>query len=151
MLGLECNEPEYYADMLAHPFEGDRTIDDFSMSWLRLIALPFLDLAPLRSPVTDLYDAGGALSWMPDEIFWILTNSVYWIFWLNLMLGLTNVLPAVPLDGGYLFKDGIDYALARASKESTKEQREKTAGKLTIALAFLVLFLILWQLIGPAF
>ena len=151
MLGLECRESEYYADMLAHPFEGDSNIGDFSMSWLRLIALPFLDLAPLRSPVTDLYDPGGALSWMPDDAFWILTNSVYWIFWLNLMLGLTNVLPAVPLDGGYLFRDGIDYALARASKDSTKEQRVRVAGKLTLALALLVLFLILWQLIGPAF
>lgn len=151
MLGLECRDPEYYADMLAHPFRGDSSIGDFSMSWLRLIALPFLDLAPLRSPVTDLYDAGGALSWLPDDAFWILTNSVYWIFWLNLMLGLTNVLPAVPLDGGYLFKDSVDYVLERANKESTKEQRDKTAGSLTLALAVLVLFLILWQLIGPAF
>jgi membrane-associated protease RseP (regulator of RpoE activity) len=151
MLGLECREPEYYADLLAHPFRGDSTIGDFSMSWLRLIALPFLDLAPLRSPVTDLYDPGGAFAWMPDEVFWILTNSVYWIFWLNLMLGLTNVLPAVPLDGGYLFRDGIDYALSRASKDSTKEQREKVTGRLTLALALLVLFLIMWQLIGPRF
>lgn len=151
MLGLECREPEYYADLLAHPFRGDSTIGDFSMSWLRLIALPFLDLAPLRSPVTDLYDPGGAFSWLPDDAFWILTNSVYWIFWLNLMLGLTNVLPAVPLDGGYLFRDGMDYALSRVSKDSTKEQREKTTGRLTLALALLVLFLILWQLIGPAF
>ncbi|UCE91867.1 MAG: site-2 protease family protein [Methanobacteriota archaeon] len=151
MLGLESRNPEYYADMLARPFQGDRTIGDFSMSWLRLIALPFLDLAPLRSPVTDLYEAGGALSWIPDDVFWILTNSVYWIFWLNLMLGLTNVLPAVPLDGGYLFRDGMDYVLARASKESTKEQRDRVTSSLTLALAFLVLFLILWQLIGPAF
>ena len=151
MLGLECREPEYYADMLAHPFSGDDSIGDFSMSWLRLIALPFLDLAPLRSPVTDLYDAGGAFSWLPDDAFWILTNSIYWIFWLNLMLGLTNVLPAVPLDGGYLFRDGIDYVLWRKNKKSTKEQRDKTAGTLTIALALLVLSLILWQLIGPIF
>jgi len=149
MLGLDAREPDHYAQLLAHPFRGDESVDDVSMSWLRLIALPFLDLAPLRSPVTDLYEPGGGLSWMPDGAFWILTNSLYWIFWINLMLGLTNVLPAVPLDGGYIFRDGMDYALTRVKKGSTKEQREKITGSIAMYLALLVLFLIMWQLIGP--
>ena len=89
------------------------------------------------------------MAWLPDDVFWILTNSLYWIFWINLMLGLTNVLPAVPLDGGYIFKDGMDYMLTRLRKDSTKEQRDKTTGSVTLFLALLVLFLIMWQLIGP--
>ena len=151
MLGADCRDPDYYAATLAHPFSGDRSIGDFSMSWLRLIALPFLELAPLRSPVTDLYQPAGAFDWMPDGAFWMLTNAVYWIFWLNLMLGLTNVLPAVPLDGGYLFRDGMDYLLTKVKRNSTREEREKLVGSLTMALALLVLSLILWQLIGPRF
>ncbi|UCE44757.1 MAG: site-2 protease family protein [Methanobacteriota archaeon] len=149
MLGIDVREPDHYANQLAHPFRGDRSIGDFSMSWLRLIALPFLDLAPLRSPVTDLYEPGGGLAWLPDEVFWVLTNSLYWIFWINLMLGLTNVLPAVPLDGGYIFRDGMDYTLSKLNKNSTKEQRDRTTASVTMFLALLVLFLILWQLIGP--
>ncbi|UCE81028.1 MAG: site-2 protease family protein [Methanobacteriota archaeon] len=149
MLGLDVKATDHYASQLAQPFSGDRSIGDVSMSWLRLIALPFLDLAPLRSPVTDLYEPGGSLSWLPDGAFWILTNSLYWIFWINLMLGLTNVLPAVPLDGGYIFRDGMDFILAKLNKKSTKEQREKTTGSVTMFLALLVLFLIMWQLIGP--
>lgn len=151
MLGADCRAPDHTANLLAHPFSDDRSIGDFSMSWLRLIALPFLDLAPLRSPVTDLYQPAGAFDWMPDSAFWMLTNAIYWIFWLNLMLGLTNVLPAVPLDGGYLFRDGMDYVLTKVNRNSTKEEREKLVGSLTLALALLVLFLILWQLVGPAF
>ena len=151
MLGADCRDPEYYASTLAHPFSDDRSIGDFSMSWLRLIALPFLELAPLRSPVTDLYQPAGAFDWMPDSAFWMLTNAVYWIFWLNLMLGLTNVLPAVPLDGGYIFRDGMDYLLTKVNRHSTKEDRERLVGSLTMALALLVLSLILWQLIGPRF
>ncbi|MDH3364766.1 MAG: site-2 protease family protein [Thermoplasmata archaeon] len=149
MLGLDAREPDHYAQLLAHPFRGDRSFGDVSMSWLRLIALPFLDLAPLRSPVTDLYEPGGSLSWMPDSAFWILTNCLYWVFWINLMLGLTNVLPAVPLDGGYIFRDGMDYALTKVRRSSTKEQREKITGSIAMYLALLVLFLIMWQLIGP--
>lgn len=148
-LGFNLRDADYYASMLAHPFEGDNNLDDFSRSWLRLIALPFLDLAPVRSPVTDLYETSGSLSWMPGEVFWILTNCLYWIFWLNLMIGLTNVLPAVPLDGGYLFRDAFDYLVSKVRSGYTKEQREKVVGTITLAFALMVLFLIVWQLVGP--
>lgn len=150
-LGIDDRNATYYSDVLAHPFKGDKSIGDVSTSWLRLIALPFLDLAPLRSPVTDIYEPSGALAWMPAPAFWIITNSFYWIFWLNLMIGLTNVLPAVPLDGGYIFKDGIDYLLGRTGKTYTKEQKDRIVSAVTMTLALVVLGLILWQLVGPAF
>ncbi|OGS43664.1 MAG: hypothetical protein A3K76_04400 [Euryarchaeota archaeon RBG_13_57_23] len=150
-LGIEAVDVSYYSSTLASPFEGDRNLDDFSRSWLRLIALPFLDLAPIRSPVTDLYTPSGYLEWMPDSVFWLLANSLYWIFWLNLMVGLTNVLPAVPLDGGYIFRDGISYLLDKSGRKYTKEQKDRITGSIAISLALVVLFLILWQLVGPAF
>ncbi len=149
-LGVDARDTDFYAAFLGNPFEGDRSLGDFSMSWLRLLALPFLDLAPMRSPVTDLYEPSGSLAWMPDSVFWLLANSLYWIFWLNLMVGLTNVLPAVPLDGGYLFRDLVDYLLSKTGKAYTPEQRDRIVGSLTLFLAFVVLGLILWQLIGPA-
>ena len=148
-LGLNLRYADHYSSMLAHPFEDDSSLDDFSMSWLRLIALPFLELAPVRSPVTDLYEPSGSMAWMPDGAFWVIANSLYWIFWLNLMIGLTNVLPAVPLDGGYLFRDAFDYVVSRLRKGYTQEQRDKVVGAITLAFALSVLFLILWQLVGP--
>ncbi|HEX9907041.1 MAG TPA: site-2 protease family protein [Thermoplasmata archaeon] len=150
-LGIDAADISYYSDILASPFEGDRNLDDFSRSWLRLIALPFLDLAPIRSPVTDLYTPSGYLEWMPESVFWLLANSFYWIFWLNLMVGLTNVLPAVPLDGGYIFRDGISYILDKTGRKYSDEQKERITGSVAISLALLVLFLIVWQLVGPSF
>ncbi len=149
-LGIDDRNATYYSNVLAHPFRGDKNLGDFSTSWLRLIALPFLDLAPLRSPVTDIYEPSGSLAWMPDTVFWLITNSLYWIFWLNLMVGLTNVLPAVPLDGGYIFRDAIDYLLSRSGRSYTKEQKDRIVSAVTMSLALLVLGLILWQLVGPA-
>ena len=149
-LGLRTEDADYYTAILSRPFEGDNDLSDFSRSWLRLIALPFLDLAPVRSPVTDLYEPAGGLAWMPDSAFWLVTNSLYWIFWLNLMIGLTNVLPAVPLDGGYIFRDGLDYLVDRKGTKYTKEKRDQLVGTISIALALTVLALILWQLVGPS-
>jgi membrane-associated protease RseP (regulator of RpoE activity) len=88
---------------------------------------------------------------MPDSVFWLLANSLYWVFWLNLMIGLTNVMPAVPLDGGYIFRDLIDWVLSKTGKTYSKEQKERIVGSVTIGIALFVLSLILWQLIGPAF
>ena len=149
-MGIDDRNATYYSSLLAHPFKGDKSFGDFSTSWLRLIALPFLDLAPLRTPVTDIYEPAGALAWMPAPAFWLITNSIYWIFWLNLMVGLTNVLPAVPLDGGYIFRDGIDYLLSRSRRTYTKEQKDRIVSAVTMSLALIVLGLILWQLVGPA-
>lgn len=149
-LGLDTSNVTFYRDLLASPFEGDRDLHDFSRSWLRLIALPFLDLAPVHSPITDLYEPSGSLAWMPDTLFWLVANSLYWIFWINLMLGLTNVLPMVPLDGGYVFSDAFGYLLGRAAKGATKEKIEQWAGQVVTALSLLVFGLILWQIVGPA-
>jgi len=149
-LGMQVENASYYQETLTNPFIGDKSFTDNSFSALRLIALPFLHLAPLGSPVTEIYHPAHALSWMPDSAFWILANSLYWIFWLNLMVGLTNVLPAVPLDGGYLFRDFMDYLLSKTGRTYTKEQRDKIVGNVVLALALVVLGLILWQLVGPA-
>jgi len=86
---------------------------------------------------------------MPAPLFWILVNALYWLFWLNLMLGATNALPAVPLDGGYIFKDGIESLVSRLRKGITVEARDRIVRGLSYTFAFLILALVLWQLIGP--
>lgn len=59
-------------------------------------------------------------------------------------------LPAVPLDGGYIFRDFIDYLLSKTGKTYTKEQRDGIVGAVVLAFALLVLGLIAWQIVGPS-
>jgi membrane-associated protease RseP (regulator of RpoE activity) len=99
--------------------------------------------------MTDLYTVEGPLSVQPAPLFWFSADLLYWLFWLNLMVGLTNALPAGPLDGGYIFKDGLDGLLTRINRGMAQEQREKVVRKITFSLSFFILFLILWQVIGP--
>ncbi len=74
---------------------------------------------------------------------------MYWLFWLNLMVGLTNALPAVPLDGGYIFKDSLDGIIAKVRRKLNEQERERYVRVISLSIAFFVLFLFLWQLIGP--
>jgi membrane-associated protease RseP (regulator of RpoE activity) len=34
-----------------------------------------------------------------------LTNLFFWLMWVNILLGFTNLIPMVPFDGGHMFRD----------------------------------------------
>lgn len=134
--------------MLAHPFWGDRDADDFIRSSLSYTSLPLSGIVPVEGKMSEIYSFG-ALDFLPPQAFWILANSFYWIFWLNLMVGITNALPAVPLDGGYIFRDGIGWMIERLRKGMSRDKVDNMASGISTAMALLILFLILWQIIGP--
>ena len=148
-LGAGVVNVEVLSQRLAHPFADIQNPGDFITDTLRYISLPFIGLAPVQSPVTELFHPTGIIAPFGADTFWVTANILYWIFWINLMVGMTNVLPAIPLDGGFLFKDGLDAFVQKVRKGATDEQRAKYVRVITIALALFVLALIVWQLIGP--
>jgi len=148
-MGLVMNSPNALIHRLQNPYAGVSDAGGFIGDTLLFIALPFQGLAPVESPLASLFTAGGILGALPGGLFWFVANSLYWIFWINLMLGMTNVLPAVPLDGGYLFRDAIDGIVTKFKKNATDQERQKIVAALTYLLAITVFFLIIWQLIGP--
>jgi membrane-associated protease RseP (regulator of RpoE activity) len=56
---------------------------------------------------------GGAASVLGPTGFIVAANALYWLFWLNLMLGTFNALPAGPLDGGQMFRTTLKDWLMR--------------------------------------
>lgn len=40
-------------------------------------------------------------------------TSSFWCAWININVGIFNAIPMVPLDGGYIFKEGVDRLLDR--------------------------------------
>jgi membrane-associated protease RseP (regulator of RpoE activity) len=148
-LGAGVVNVQVLSQRLSSPYAGLQTPGDFITDTLRYISLPFIGLAPVQSPVTELFHPSGLVAPFGADVFWITANILYWVFWINLMVGMTNVLPAIPLDGGFLFKDGLDAFVQKVRKNATEEQRAKYVSRITIALALFVLFLIVYQFIGP--
>jgi membrane-associated protease RseP (regulator of RpoE activity) len=68
---------------------------------------------PLSAPYTSWMSVHGALAWVPAGIFFPLAQAIYWIFWLNLMIGTFNMLPAGFLDGGQMFNAALRSWLLR--------------------------------------
>ena len=141
-MGIAVVDPEVVTDSLAHPGSSGG-------SMLQYITLPFQKLQPFPEHFTSLFEPTGIPGILPDNLFWILANCFYWIFWLNLMVGLTNALPAVPLDGGFIFADGVSGILDKFKQGMTEERKEVFVDNLVAILAFSVIFLVIWQLVGP--
>jgi membrane-associated protease RseP (regulator of RpoE activity) len=118
-------------------------------AFLSYVSLPFQGRAPIQDPATRFYQITGPLAIIPAPLFWGLMNSFYWIFWLSAALGTFNSLPAVPFDGGYMFRDGIEGLVARFKRGADPKVRERIVRRVTYFFAFAILALILWQVIGP--
>lgn len=55
---------------------------------------------------TDTVDT---MMWqVPFSGFWFVVQLLFWCGWFNVVVGTFNALPLVPLDGGYILKEGVD-------------------------------------------
>jgi membrane-associated protease RseP (regulator of RpoE activity) len=142
-LGVGFNPYSGYISILKNPFRND-----FPNGLILLYALPFFGYMagynPIASPFTDSLLINGPLSIIPSNVFWIIVNTLYWIFWLNLAVGLFNVLPIIPLDGGFLFSDGVKTIIEKTKKNISEAKKEKLARNISAFVSLLILFIVLF-------
>jgi len=113
------------------------------------IVLPLGGLEPVAGATTHWYHVTGPLAGLGTDGFWILANMLYWLAWMSFLLGLSNTLPLVPLDGGLLFRDFAASIAARFRRSWSEARLEQFAGRAVAVSSFLVLVLIAWQFIVP--
>ena len=157
--GLTAVGAEHLTDLYAHPYGRVQDPGDIVDSTVRLLTLPFIGYSPVLPPATDLYEPGGLGSALPDWAFWGLVNTLYWVFWGNIMLGFANALPALPFDGGYLFRDMLRWLMGyprsrlKGIEKVTYQRRFTEPGEawlvrwLTISLTVAILALVAWLLL----
>ncbi len=131
-----------------NPLESSKRLG-WSGALFVYIALPIQGLSPIQPSTTEFYEVTGVWGALPGPAFWVMANAAYWVFWISLMLGMTNALPAVPLDGGYLFRDWLEAGIKRLKGGMKAEDRERVVRNVSYVVAIFILALILWQLIGP--
>ncbi len=140
-----------YPDALASPMDYVDDMMSFRDMMFFYISLPFTSptLQPPSEGVVQAFEVTGPLASLGDTGFWVVANLLYWIFWLNLMVGIFNALPAIPLDGGYIFRDGFSWMIGKLNPGRKRDDVDAMATKVTMTISLLILFLILWQFIGP--
>ncbi|MDY6779483.1 MAG: M50 family metallopeptidase, partial [Halobacteria archaeon] len=123
------------------------------VNWIASVYLPFAgalggsSFFGFEGTVAEFYRLGGIASLL-GGFYWTLINIVYWTAWINFNLGIFNCVPAIPLDGGHIFREGAKKALRPVKDE---ERRERFAGYAAGGLALVMFGSMLMMIIAPRF
>ncbi|MGB9176607.1 MAG: site-2 protease family protein [Methanoregula sp.] len=88
-------------------------------------------------------DSVQAVMWqVPFPQYWTLIQLLFWCGWFNLVVGTFNALPLVPLDGGYILREGVDRIMDRKGLL-------KYSGYVTDAVSYVMLAVLLAVVLLP--
>ncbi|MDQ1274672.1 MAG: hypothetical protein QG610_244 [Euryarchaeota archaeon] len=121
------------------------------VGWIILFGLPIYGFAGegfrgFSGTIAQFYQPVGWAEPLGVGIFWI-ANSLLWIGWLNFYVGLFNCLPAVPLDGGHVFRDYTYSLMYRFTRNESVSER--LSNSITASFSMLILFSFLFMIFGP--
>jgi len=92
-----------------------------SGSFIRMFAIDTVDMSYYQVPFLG---------------FWGLIHTIFWTGWISLMVGTFNAIPMVPLDGGYIMKEGVGSFMK-------KWKLERYADHTVLAISWVMLFIII--------
>ncbi|MDW7733049.1 MAG: site-2 protease family protein [Methanolobus sp.] len=119
--------------------------------WVIILGLPIIGFTGEGFPgfsgtLAQFYEPVGWAEPLGIGLFWI-ANSLLWIGWLNFYVGLFNCLPAVPLDGGHVFRDYLHSAVYRLTKNESKAER--LSGTISGTFALMIFMSFILMIFGP--
>jgi len=84
------------------------------IGFLRFLTVPF-DMTGMGNPLRILAFETPAQQFytVPFAGFWGIISFLFWCGWINISVGIFNAIPMVPLDGGYILKEGVERAFER--------------------------------------
>jgi membrane-associated protease RseP (regulator of RpoE activity) len=140
----EAPAKQFLAVLRAIPGSGIR-------GFAAVLSLPFFGIPGFTEKgfpgfsgwIISVFEPTGWAASLGSKFFWI-ANLLLWVGWINLYAGLFNCLPAVPLDGGHIFRD-----LVQAGFERVVNVKE--AEKLTRTVVAILAWLVLTSLVITVF
>jgi len=96
--------------------------------------------------ITQLFEPSGWAEPLGGKIFWV-ANLLFWVGLINLYAGLFNCLPAVPLDGGHIFRDLLTIGFSAVFKSEARAERMTRA--VVALMAWLIFSSLLFIIVAP--
>ncbi len=134
--GMTFTTPGLVLDSAANPFYGATGAYSYVTSFFGYISGPFNGSDPIPDDLKWWYE-------VPlGEVFWMLLSLLYWIFWLDILLAISNALPAYPFDGGFIFAGAVNWLGEKFGIED-EERRKKMTDSVAGCVSNVVLFVFL--------
>ncbi len=142
--GMTLTTPDILMDKAVNPFYGASTGYEHVTAFFSYLSGPFNGMDPISDEVKWWYDApmGG--------IFWVIVSMLYWLFWLDILLAISNALPTFILDGGFIFAGGLNWVLEKfgvADGERRSKLTDSIAGSVSSITLFMFMLVILAMVI----
>ncbi|MHB1621805.1 MAG: site-2 protease family protein [Cuniculiplasma sp.] len=109
---------------------------------LETIALPFNGLSPVPSGFAHLFTVP-----LGYTVFWFSANTIYWLFWVNILLAITNALPLAIFDGAQFLRDTLMIASRRERFKYFRD--EKNIASVLSLTTTIILVLLMIEIVIP--
>ncbi len=132
--GMTFTTPSIMLSMATNPFyEADSAYMYFT-SIFSYLSGPFNGMDPISDDIKWWYD-------VPlDDVMWFIITLLYWLFWLNILLAISNAIPAYPFDGGFIFAGGVSWLCERFGIRD-EERRDRITDSVSSSISIVVLFM----------
>ncbi len=137
--GISFTTPELVVKTGTNPFYNREGIQEYATGILSFVSMPFKGYSPIPESVTWWFDNGDA--------FWIVVWTLYWIFWLNIVLAVSNALPAVPFDGGLLLMGALDWIYEKGGVRD-ENARDQYVGATTNVISYTMIGILILVLVA---
>lgn len=141
---VSMTTPGFVMGKASNPIYGETTVFGMLNSALKYPFLSMEGFSPVPKEFRWWYEAPGG------SVFWTFGVMIYWMFWVNLLLGITNALPLLPFDGGFLFRGWVMQALEKMDYK-TEEIREEVADNISRAVSGFMGFLLILIIFAAIF
>ncbi len=138
--GMTLTTPNILLDKATDPFYGADNGYEYVRSFFSYLSGPFNGMDPISDEVKWWYDAPAG------DLFWVAVTLLYWLFWLDILLAISNALPTYILDGGFIFAGGVNWLLEKLKVE--EERREKLTQSIAGSVSSITLFLFMLVIVS---
>ena len=132
--GLTMTTPALMMNKATDPFYGATDAFSYIQGFFTYLSGPINGLDPIPNAITWWYDAPAG------DVTWIIVKMLYWLFWLDILLAISNALPTYPFDGGFLFEGGINWLLEKLGIKDD-ERRKKMSGNISSSVSTVTLMM----------
>ncbi len=137
--GMTLTTPDEMMKTAMNPFYSASAPMDYVQGLFKYLSGPLNGLDPVPNSITWWYEIPAG------DMSWITVKALYWIFWLDILLAISNAIPAYPFDGGFLFEGGINWLLERLGIKDEERRRKLSASSSTAVsnVVLIMFFLVL--------